>query len=332
MSEQTYQELTQSLDNLNNLCELLHVSVHRTRMIFKIKGVEVKVAGQLLTEKQATRSSWKLMPEAMEREINSIDSRVQSLLSQYTVGFKSHSRGAELHDYQIRGIYLVPIDFVETLLTELNNLHDELQAVVTAWTSDEDRFYEGVRMRFDDPQIYNLAKERIPTVSKLLETTRIDVVSIPFGMNQDKFREVGASSLLRQTRERTNEMVQKITENLFMVPRQELADAINKLERSIRDNKKLRHASLNEIKAAVEKLNMFSFVGDDALTQRIDGLMRHLDGINPSEQTVQEAETNGLLTMLRETAEEAVNTANIQERINAGVSRRRISSRGNFNR
>lgn len=316
-------DLTQ---RLHELCELLHVSVHRPRLSFKIGDSQVTAGSGddaiVLTPEQATRGSWKLMPSEMGAELDRIDNQVTRLLQQFTVRFRSHLYGSgdsEDARYQIRGLYLVPGSQAETLLEQLHEQHESLRAVVREWASDSVRFHDAIRAKLGD-EAYRLAKSRIPTLASLLTATRIDAVSIPFGTNAAMIRETGRRAFLQQARDRTREMVEQVARNLVAEPRRELGAAISNLRQLIEDNGRVTARSLAPIKRAVEKLQMFDFVADSSLQAQLERLQNSLDGVTLSEQNAQVSQENGLLDVLRQTAAEAIDEVRIEEQFQAAVA------------
>lgn len=316
------------LDKLTELCELLHVSVHRPRLVFRINNVQIKVGQLELNKKQATHSSWKMMPDEMETEINAIESRVRRLMSQYSVSFKSHCVDADgdAEDYRIDGIYLVPASRAEDLLTELNSLNTELRNVVRDWTSNGDRFRNAVLARLG-ADAYELAKGKIPSLKQMLQTTRITAVSIPFGSNQDRVHEAGNREFLRQARERTSQMVEQVTMNLFYEPRRELAEVLDNLSKLISNNGRVRENSLNPVRRALDKLRMFDMIMDDDLNNRITELMNIANNVAMSEQNLDVATNNGLLAALRSVIDTALDEETVEQRFKVVTGVRRISPR-----
>jgi len=318
---------------LNELCELLHISVHRPRMTFKVKNAKVSVGEHNLDAKQATAPAWKLMPAEMSSELDRIDATVGRLLDQYTERFRTMPPGADedsdaTHGFMIRGLYLVPQKHVETLLTQLHLQHDAMRACVRHWLQDTNAFRDKVRQKMGD-DMYELVKEQIPDMSTMLHSARIDTVSIPFGMAMSQIKKVGEKSFLADARARTHEMVEQVTQQLIAGPRAEFADAVNSLKDLIERDGKVSTKSVTPIRRAMEKLETFDFVKDAELDRKIKELSQTLDSIVPSEQNKVTATDNGLLDLLRNTANEAVNAARIQTQFEAaaGRGRRAVSLR-----
>jgi len=315
--------MTSQAEDLQSLCEILHVSVHRPRMTFKIKGAQVAVGDiGALSEKVATRPSWKLMPTDMESALDAVESDVGKLLDRHSVKFRSRTADGEIGEerFQLKGICLVPHAAVDGLLTELAALDQQLKSVVRSWTEDPARLSVAVRSKVGS-EVYELAKASIPRGDKLLDTTGIDAVSIPIGSTLESVEKANTSEMVRQVRRRTAEMVAQVTENLFAQPREELAVAVSNLRELILRDGRVTTKSVAPIKRALEKLQLFEFVADDELRSEMTRLGSMLDGLTPSEQNSQTAKSNGLLDVLQTVHTAALSEAAISAKV--GQVRRR---------
>lgn len=311
---------------LHELCELLHISVHRPRMTYRIKDSKVNVGKHTLDSKQATAPAWKLMPAEMSAELDRIDNAVSRLLDQYTQRFRTGAPGADEDSEgtlgaMIRGLYLVPQKHVETLLRELRGQHDAMRACVRHWVSDTTQFQNAVKSKMGDDALYDLVKENIPTLGTMLQSARIDVTSIPFGMSMGQLRQAGQNSFLQEARARTGEMVAQVTRQLISGPRRELADAIDGLKTLIEANGRVSTKSVAPIRRALDKLKMFDFVADQALLDQMANMETTLSGITPSEQNLETSTNNGLLAVLRQTAATALDEARIEDQYKVATSR-----------
>jgi hypothetical protein len=265
------------------------------------------------------------MPAEMSAELDKIASQVTRLLDQYTERFRTGPPGEDSesegsHGLMIRGLYLVPQKHVETLLSALAAQHEAMRSCVTHWVQDTTAFKDKVKTKMGD-EVYELVKAQIPDLSTMLASARIDMVSIPFGMAMSQLKRAGNNSFLADARARTAEMIEQVTMQLIAGPRQELADSIENLRALISRNGSVSTKSVTPIRRAMEKLAMFDFVADPRLASRITELSRTLDGIVPAEQNSLTSSDNGLLEVLREVAEEAVNTAAINSQFEAATHR-----------
>lgn len=322
-------------NRLHELCELLHVSVHMPRLTRKIQQGSAVVADQestvTLDATQATQPAWRLMPVEMTRQLAAVDNQVTKLLRQYSVSFRSRNLGGEISAarYQINGLYLVPASHAETLLSRLAELNEELRELVRSWAADPERFHAAVRQKLGD-EAYALAQAQIPALGELLTATRIQTISIPFGANAEMIRETGERSFLRQARERSREMVEQVAANLIAEPRRELAEALTSLRTLIAEDGRVTARSLNPIRRAYEKLELFDFVADDDLRAQMTALRAQLDSMAPGEQNSTTSANNGLLDALRNVASTAMNETQIAAqtaRVMALPGQRRMSLR-----
>lgn len=315
--------MTNQAAYLQSLCEILHVSVHRPRMTFKIKSARVSVGDvSVVGEHVATRPSWKLMPTDMESALDAVESDVGKLLDRYSVKFRSRTTGDEPGEerFQLKGICLVPHTVIDDLLGEIEKHSGELKSIVRSWTEDPGRLSVAVRAKVG-PEIYELAKASIPRSDKLMNATGIDAVSIPIGSNLSSVESANTSEMLRQARQRTAEMVEQVTENLFAQPREELAIAVSNLRELILRDGRVTTKSVAPIKRALEKLRLFEFVSDDALKGEMRKLDTMLDGLTPAEQNSTTSQSNGLLDALRNVHSVAISEAAIADKV--GQLRRR---------
>jgi hypothetical protein len=321
---------TQLTVRLHELCELLHVSVHRPRLTFKIQNARVTAGGAELTNQQATSPAWKLMPAEMSAALDRLENQVGRLLDQYTERFRSGGAADAAedapHGHFIKGLYLVPQAHVEGLLGQLHAVHDEMRAVVVHWAEDTDRFRAAVRDKLGADH-YALAKDSIPSLGNMLRSTRIDIVSIPFGLAMNQLKRAGERSFLNQARARTTEMVEQVMQQVIAGPRQELAAAVNSMRELIEADGRVTTRTVAPIRRAIEKIRMFDFVADDGLRLQIDNLSQTLDSLTPSEQTHETAVSNGLMSVLRTVAETALDEARITQQYQIASDRKLVLRR-----
>lgn len=313
---------------LHELCELLHVSVHRPRMTFKIKNAKVTTAnGEELDNQKATSPAWKLMPAEMSRELDQLEGQVSRFLDQYAERFRAGARADdsdEPHGAVIKGLHLVPQAHVETLLGHLHRIDEEMRAVVTHWTQDSERFRAAVRSRLNSDALWEQAKALIPSLGSLLGSTRVDIVSIPFGLAMGQLRRAGERSFLQQARARTGEMVEQVMHQVIAGPRQELADAVTNMAELIARDGNVSVRTVAPIRRAIEKLQVFDFVADDVLRARLADLSNMLDGVVPAEQNSVSAAANGLSNLLANVAAAALDNVALANQYQATTARRPI--------
>lgn len=302
---------------LQSLCEIIHVSVHRPRLTFKMKDATVEVDGVVVNNSDvATKPSWKLMPAKMESDLDTVENEVGNLLSRYAVKFRSRSRNSDIGEesFQLKGLSLVPVGIVDNMLMELEALAHKLKKVVEDWTSEEGRLHDAIRDKVGST-VYNLARKHIPTRSQLRQATGIDAVSIPIGSAITDVASTNEREFLRNARERTGEMLTQITENLFAQPREELAEAVRNLKELIERDGRVTSKSIAPVRRAFEKLKLFDFVSDDTLRAEISTLEKKLDGVTPIEQTKDTATSNGLLDALKSVHTAAISDASITTQV-----------------
>lgn len=309
---------------LHELCELLHVSTHRPRLTYKVRDATVQVKGESLNAQQVTTPSWKLMPAQMSQVLDRCENNIRKLLDQYTEQFRSGGAGQDdedaPHGYLIRGLYMVPQRHVETLLGLLHAQHNLMRDCVREWVEDPTRLQDAIRIRMGDAA-YEIAKKQLPTAASLLQSTRIDIVAIPFGLAMSQLRRTGEQSFLKQARERTSEMLEQVARQMVAGPREELAETVTALKDLIERDGRVTTKSVEPIRRAFEKIQMFDFVADDTLRAKIAELKGHLDGMTPGEQDRQTATDSGLLGVLRSVADVALDDVRITQQFQVATSR-----------
>jgi hypothetical protein len=302
---------------LQSLCEIIHVSVHRPRLSFKMKDATVEVDGVIVDNSDvATKPSWKLMPSKMESDLDTVENEVANLLARYAVKFRSRSRNSDLGEdsFQLKGLSLVPVAIVDSMLQELDGLASKLKKVVEDWTAEEGRLHDAIRDKVGDT-VYALASKHIPTRTQLRQATGIDAVSIPIGAAITNVVSVNEREFLKAARERTGDMLAQITENLFAQPREELAEAVRNLKELIERDGRVTSRSIAPVRRAFEKLSLFDFVSDDTLREQIAALGKKLDSVTPTEQTKDVATSNGLLDALKSVHTAAISDASIEAQV-----------------
>lgn len=284
---------------LQQACEILHVAIHRPRMTFKIPKAEVSLGEMKLSAAQVTAPSWKLMPAELGAALDKIENKVGNVLEQYGVKFRSRPDNSGLveEQYQLRGVYLVPALAVEELLGRLQELDGELKDVVREWANDPGRLVAAVQLKLGD-DAFEKVKNKIPSGAQLLAATSLEFVSLPMCADLEGIRESNNTSLLRLARQRTSEMLSRVSESIVAQPRQELADAVQQLQELIGRDGRVTAKSFAPIRRAIEKLGLFDFVVDAELRKQIDALSARMDAITPSEQDRATAESSGLLGIL----------------------------------
>lgn len=308
---------------LSDLCELLHISVHRPRLVFRINNAKVFVDDLEIDDDKTTKASWKLMPADMDSAFNRIRTQLNKLTKRYTVGFRAMNLDTQsYHDgYRIDGVFLVPFSGIEALLESVKELNRELIDVVHEWATDN-KLTDHIRAS-TKPEIFELLKDKIPTTKQLLSRTRIDVVSIPFGENKRTLTGVAGRDLLKQAREKTAELVEQVTLNLFSEPRRELADALVHLSDLVQATRRLTSRSLQPIRAAIDKLRIFDFVADETFLQRLDDLLLGLGGAVGAD--FDDLAATNIVTAIQTITNDALDIAQIQRQMGSVRAQRRLT-------
>ena len=124
-------------------------------------------------------------------------------------------------------------------------------------------------------------------------------------------------------RETCQRQVQLAIESMIAEPRRELAETIENIETLIADRGKISTRTFDRVHRAMEKLNNFSFVANDALMERLQRLNTMLDTTVPARLTDTDAAT------VASTAAFAAELASIrQDLVDPGIMEQDLMSLG----
>lgn len=124
-------------------------------------------------------------------------------------------------------------------------------------------------------------------------------------------------------RETCQRQVQLAIESMIAEPRRELAETIENIETLIADRGKISTRTFDRVHRAMEKLNNFSFVANDALMTRLQQLNTMLDTTIPARLNDTDADT------VASTAAFAAELASIrQDLVDPGIMERDLMSLG----
>lgn len=119
--------------------------------------------------------------------------------------------------------------------------------------------------------------------------------------------------------------VDEAIENMIAQPRAELAKAISNMTDVISRDGRVTARTFGPVQRAIEKLRMFSFIGDDAMLKQIENLERMMDVQVPRELTNAVANSNGFMQAAQSVMTELESAMTSEETFRKFGSRRVVS-------
>lgn len=119
--------------------------------------------------------------------------------------------------------------------------------------------------------------------------------------------------------------VDEAIENMIAQPRAELAKAITNMTELIGRDGKVTVRTFNPVQRAIEKLRLFSFVGNDEMLAQINNLERMMDVQVPKELTSAVANSNGFMQAAKSVMDELESAMSAEDTFRKFGSRRVVS-------
>jgi hypothetical protein len=119
--------------------------------------------------------------------------------------------------------------------------------------------------------------------------------------------------------------VDEAIENMIAQPRAELAKAITNMTELISRDGKVSVRTFNPVQRAIQKLRLFSFVGNDEMLKQINQLERMMDAQVPKELNNAVANSSGFMQAAKSVMEELESAVTAEENFRKFGSRRVVS-------
>ncbi len=205
---------------------------------------------------------------------------------------------------------------------EQQSIAYEFWDAVLAFVNDYDNVMQQIETR---GECWEYVRTKVPK-SKMAMFRKFDLGVFPVELQGTTPGQVSMEDLENHAdvvRETCQRQVQLAIESMIAEPRRELAETIENIETLIADRGKISTRTFDRVHRAMEKLNNFSFVANDALMTRLQRLNTMLDTTVPARLTDTDAAT------VASTAQFAAELASIrQDLVDPGIMERDLVSLG----
>lgn len=189
--------------------------------------------------------------------------------------------------------------------------------------------YEQIQ-RNESAEVWDAVKDRIPkTREEMRSKFYCGTIPIEFatggGADRVKIthRELERYQSVVTASVRT--AVDEAIENMIAQPRAELAKAISNMTDIISRDGRVTSRTFQPVQRAIEKLRLFSFVGNDTMLKQIENLEKMMGMQVPKHLTSEVANSNGFMRAAQTVVDELENAVKLEENIRKFGNRRIVS-------
>jgi len=261
-------------------CLLVTMTFNRWRGLYQIDKAQTLSDGKVIPEELSTPGKWKLIPDELNKSLNALESSARSILARRSVSFKLPS------------VYIVPISAADKLFEDLKRIRLDLEEAADNFCSPQN--YKTILQELfkkvnSDTELFKTVKGLLPSRDKLRSKFGITCALVPIGSLNTDFED-NASEFIKEAQAETRKFIKESIESMLSEPRKELENALLNLssilqkrhsEGSVRSS--VRQASIDNVRAALQKLKDFSFIADDQLLDQMNTLDSQLAKTTPKE-------------------------------------------------
>lgn len=154
--------------------------------------------------------------------------------------------------------------------------------------------YDNVVLQMQGNPCWSLIQSRVPKNKKAM-LQKFDIGVFPIELSGSSANDVTMEELAEHAdvvRETCARQVQLAIESMIAEPRRELADTLQNIEDLISNQGRITSRTFDRVRRAMDKLENFSFVTDNALMQRITELNGMLSDTIPSQLNASTPDTS----------------------------------------
>jgi hypothetical protein len=282
---------------------------------YQIRDADVMVGTEKVERTKATRPQTKLLEsspwtKSWQKQFMDLDNERHTIVHAMSSSFP------------LRGVRQIPRAVAGKVFNQLightddkgNPVYDssqEIQSLAYRLHTAADDFvdqYDRLLQEIKDNQpesIWRHAQHQIPKRSEMRSKFYLDVLPVELaGSSGGSITRGDLERYSNQIQQSTMRMVNEAVEEMIAGPRDELAKAIESLHGLISRDGHVSDRSFNGVRAAISKIQLFSFVATDDLLGKIHELEVRVGNTDAASLNHATATNNGLLTALAAVQEE----------------------------
>jgi hypothetical protein len=249
---------------------LVYVAIHRPRLQFQQKDLEVLLEGVSLDADISTKPQLKLLPDVWKDKYNAVESKIRAAIARHSYDAKSASAsdmtellGSELEGQNLqttfrraatmRGLHLVPIVKIEALVHSLEKCNEELRGISQDIADSFDDFKQAIHDHVKDPTVWGRVERLIPSIGDIISKTYIEWTMFPIG-DPKQIEAVNKLSIAPLIKDRMESLVRGMADTLLRGPREELLKQLEKLHERVTDGKPLTARNVKGVLAVIDDM------------------------------------------------------------------------------